>query len=125
MRAFTVATASTALGVTPKWLDNTLTRFSIDGVTQHRQGVRRRLTPNAVAALHIAIELVRALDMKLGPAIQLAQLSVARRGQASIDLFPGTSIIIDIEAVEHEVGRRLAHAVEVTPVPIRGRPRGK
>ena len=43
MRAYTVATVAVTLGVTPKWLDNALSRFPIRGVLQSRQGVSQNL----------------------------------------------------------------------------------
>ena len=122
MRGYTVATVAVTLGVTPKWLDNVLTRFSIRGVIQSRQGVSRRLGPSAVITLHLANELSRTLGMPLAEAISLAERAGETSGTASIELFSSTRLTIDVSAATRDVATRLAQAVEVTPVPKRGRP---
>jgi hypothetical protein len=122
MRAYTVATVAVTLGVTPKWLDNVLTRFPVRGVVQSRQGISRRLGPQAVVTLHLVNELIRTLGMPLGEAISLAERAGNGESVASIALFSSTSLTIDLAAASREVGNRLALAVEVTPVPKRGRP---
>jgi hypothetical protein len=125
MRAYTVATVAVSLGVTPKWLDNILTRFPVSGVVQSRQGVSRRLGPQAIVTLHLANELIRTLGMPLGAALSLAERAGNADGVASIALFSSTSLTIDLHTASREVSERLAHAVEVTPVPKRGRPSTK
>jgi hypothetical protein len=122
MRAYTVATVAITLGVTSKWLDNALSRFPVRGVIQGRQGIRRRLGPQAVVTLYIACELNRLLGIPLGDAISLAERATAAGGLATISLFSSASITVDVTATAREVGERLAQAVEVTPVPRRGRP---
>jgi hypothetical protein len=125
MRAYTVATVAVTLGVTPKWLDNVLSRFPVRGVLQSRQGVSRKLGPHAVVTLHIANELIRALGLPLADAISLAE----RIGQAgetrSVQLFGAAHLTVDLASVNRKVSERLAQAVEVTPVPKRGRPSTK
>lgn len=125
MRAYTVATVAVTLEVSPKWLDNTLSRFHIRGVLQSRQGVSRRLGPQAVVTLHLANELIRTLGIPLGEALALAERAGNAGEMATIVLFASASLTIDITATSHEISQRLAHAVEVTPVPKRGRPSRK
>ena len=125
MRAYTVATVAVTLGVTPKWLDNALSRFRVRGVIQRRQGISRRLGPQAVLTMHIASELIRTLGIPLGEAISLAERAGDTRETASIDIFSSARLTIDVAAATREVSQRLAHAVEVTPVPKRGRPSTK
>lgn len=122
MRAYTVATVAVTLDVTHKWLDNVLTRFPIRGVVQSRQGISRRLGPHAVVTLHLANELIRTLGMPLREAIALAERAGSTEGVSSIVLFSFTSMTIDVAATARDVNERLARAVEVTPVPKRGRP---
>lgn len=125
MRAYTVATVAITLGVTPKWLDNALSRFPVRGVSQSRQGVSRRLGPQAVVTLRLATELIRTLGLPLGRAISLAERAGDERETASIELFSSAHLIIQVSAAAREVNVRLADAVEVTPVPKRGRPSAK
>ena len=122
MRAYTVATAAITLNVTRKWLDNTLSHHRIDGVIQSRQGISRRLSPQAVLTLHVALQLVQGLEIPLKRALVLAR-ELSASGRAGGDgLSGGLSISLDIERSGAEVANRLAHAVEMTPVPRRGRP---
>ena len=123
MRAYTVATVALTLGLAPKRLDNILTRFPVRGVVQSRQGVSRRLGPEAVLTLHIASELIRTLGMPLERAIALAERAGNDGGK--IGLFPSGSLTLDLNIASAELGKRLALAVEVTPVPKRGRPSAK
>jgi len=122
MRAYTVATVAVTLGVTPKWLDNVLSRFPINGVIQSRQGVSRRLGPQAIVTLHIASELIRTLGMPVAEAIRIAERAGRADGVARIPLFSCASLTVDVAAAALEVNERVANAVEVTPVPKRGRP---
>lgn len=125
MRAYTVATVALMLGLTQKQLDNILTRFAIRGVVQSRQGVSRRLGREAVLTLQLANELVRTLGLPLGKAIAVAERAGKDVGITSIALSPSVSLTFDMEAASREVGAKLALAVEVTPVPKRGRPSTK
>ncbi len=122
MRSYTVATVALTLGVSPKWVDNALSRVTVTGVVQKAQGISRRLTPQSVASLHIAIELGKSLGLPLPHALRIAQRITAENGPSRIGLFPYAFLTIDVEATTRELGERLAHAVEVTPVPRRGRP---
>lgn len=130
MRAYTVATVSATLGVTPKWLDNVLSRFPVHGVIQSRQGISRRLAPRAVVTLHLANQLVRTTGMPLRDALGLAERVEIAKGKgneqhSSIELFSSAYLTIDLAAAATEISRRLAEAVEITPVPKRGRPATK
>ncbi|MEP6507533.1 MAG: hypothetical protein ABJC63_04840 [Gemmatimonadales bacterium] len=122
MRSYTVATVALTLGVTPKWVDNALSRFPVAGVVQKGQGIRRRLAPRSVLSLYIAIELGNSLGLQLTDALRLGQMITADDAPSRIGLFPSAFLTIDIEAVTRELGERLAQAVEITPVPRRGRP---
>jgi hypothetical protein len=109
MRAYTVATTAVTLRVQPKWLDNVLSQNDIDGVIKRRQGVARRLTPQAVITLDLALRLAQ-------------QLRQHPEG-AGIDVGEGLRLSIDLRRLEADVTERLAQAVEIAPSPPRGRPR--
>lgn len=125
MRSYTVATVALTLGVTTKWIDNALSRFRVAGVVQKGQGISRRLTPQSVVSLHIAIELCNSLRLPLAAALQTAQQITAEGSFSTIGLFPFAFLTVDIDATTRELSERLAQAVEVAPVPKRGRPRLK
>ena len=122
MRAYTVATAAVTLGVSSKWLDNVLSHHSVEGVVQTRQGVSRNLSPRAVASLYIALDMVRGLSVPLRRALAIAGRLAAIEGSATVALSRHTNITVDTTAAATHISARLASAVEVTPIPQRGRP---
>ena len=119
-RAYTIATAALALGVSAKWLDNTVSHFRVEGVHQERQGVARRLTPQALLALATSVVLTRELGVTLARALELAQNIIDGDGELAL----GHRIVIsmDLVALRADLLRHLEHAVEVAPLPRRGRP---
>jgi len=124
MRAYTVATTAVTLRVPPKWLDNVLSQNDIGGVIKRRQGVARRLTPQAVITLDIALRLANAFNATIPAALRLArQLRERGQNEAGIDVGQGVRISIDLRRLEADVMERLADAVEISPSPRRGRPR--
>jgi len=119
-RAYTVATAALALDVPAKWLDNTLSHFNVQGVTQSRQGIPRRLPIESLTILAIAVSLVRALDTPVQRAIDLA--TELTRSNGTIALPGDIQINIDVKHTTDLLLGRLEHAVEIAPLPRRGRP---
>lgn len=119
-RAYTVATAALALQVTPKWVDNILSHHQVQGVTQARQGVPRRLSVQALAILSITLDLMRDLELPAARALNVASALLQSEGR--IILPTGATIELDVERVGAAVLERLEHAVEVAPLPRRGRP---
>jgi hypothetical protein len=97
-------------------------------VTQARQGVRRKLTPQAVATLEIALRLIRRLGMPAGQALRVSSelMSGVTRDSpvAGYDISPGITLTIDSARLIEDVAARLADAVEIAPLPRRGRPPG-
>ena len=120
MRAYTVATAAVTLRMPAKWVDNVLSHHSIAGVAKARQGIARRLTPHAILNLEVALRLSDALSIPTARALELAQDLTARTGELSTG--KGITLTLDIEAIQAELAERLAHAVEIAPLPRRGRP---
>ena len=121
MRAYTVATTAVALNVPTKWVDNTLTHHRIPGVSRSRQGVSRKLTYRAILTLELALRIARTLTSTLPRSLELAALALTDR-ETPLSLGNGLSLTIDLGSLESELAGRLDHAVEVTPLPRRGRP---
>jgi hypothetical protein len=122
MRAYTVATVAITLNVSRKWLDNALSHNHVDGVVQSRQGISRKLSPHAVLTLYIALRLVEHLEMPLKRALALAN-QLAEPGEGGNHaLSRGLSIKLDLDQSAEEVADRLSRAVEIAPMPRRGRP---
>ena len=127
MRAYTVAAVAVTLKVPPKWIDNALSHHVVPGVVQARQGIARRLSPQAVTILEIALQLVRSAGLPLGRALEignkLTQAGTAGTGEARVQLSRSISIVVDSPAIRADTSARLAEAVEIAPRPRRGRPR--
>jgi len=119
-RAYTVATAALALGVATKWLDNILSHHRLQGVSQAKQGVARRLSFDALILLAIAIVLIRDLELPASKALMVA--TQLRQSQGTVALPGGVQIRIDIQQITTVLLERLEHAVEIAPLPRRGRP---
>ena len=118
-RAYTVATAALALRVPPKWLDNVLSHFTITGVGQARQGVRRRISTDGLIVLWIANEITTNLGTPLRQSLQAAELLVKT---GSLQVSAHIALTASPDQIRDHVNAQLARAVEVAPVPRRGRP---
>ncbi len=119
MRGYTVVTSAVALEVDFKWLDNLLSHNSVAGVRQARQGVSRTVPFAALRIIAIALDLTRELQMPLPQALNwAARLS----GAGSPARGSRVEIALDLDALDRRLLDRLAYAVEVAPVPRRGRP---
>lgn len=123
MRAYTVAATAVTLEMPGKWVDNTLSHFQVPGVSQSRQGVSRKLTPQAILILAISLRLTRDLGIPFQLALDLAKrLAELDDAEARLTIGGEISLGINVVSVARDTDARLAHAVEVTPIPRRGRP---
>ena len=118
--AYTIATAALTLRVEAKWLDNTLSHIRVPGVKQERQGVARRITIDGMLVLGIAVLLIHELSMPLAAAIGIAQ-GLARNGGEHTTR-EGVWIRLNLERLKSTLLERLETAVEIAPLPKRGRP---
>jgi hypothetical protein len=119
-RAYTITAAALALDVPAKWLDNTLSHFKIAGVAQKRQGVARRLSVDALLRLRIASVLVDELSITLARSINISEQIVS--GEGHFVTTGGLQLSVDLQAFRQRLLERLELAVEMAPVPRRGRP---
>lgn len=119
-RAYTIATAALALGVSAKWIDNALSHHRVKGVTQEKQGISRRLTMDGLLILSLAVLLATELGTSLANALQIAEQLAANGGR--LQLPRGLKIELDLETFRNHLLSKLEHAVEVAPLPTRGRP---
>jgi hypothetical protein len=119
-RAYTVATAALALHISPKWLDNILSHYHVQGVSQARQGVARRLSIESLTILAIAVLLIQDLDLPVAKALTLATRLIQSRGMTALP--SGVQLQIDIDQTSGDLLQRLERAVEIAPLPRRGRP---
>lgn len=119
-RAYTVGAVALALDVTAKWIDNVLSHHTVRGVAQERQGVSRKVTLEGLLQLALAIILIEDLEIPTSSALSLANTLTDSGG--SVKTPAGISIDLDLAAIRARLETRLAQAVEIAPVPRRGRP---
>ena len=119
-RVYTIATAALTLGTSIKWLDNVLSHNRVSGVAQQRQGVSRRLSVESLVGLAVAILLARELGLPIAKAIAVAERLAKNEGRyiASRELM----LTLDLSSLRADLLERLENAVEIAPVPKRGRP---
>ncbi|MDQ6872160.1 MAG: hypothetical protein M3037_09145 [Gemmatimonadota bacterium] len=119
-RAYTVATAALALGTTAKWIDNVLSHNRVSGVAQERQGVSRRLAIEALLTLALAALLIQELGLTTPKAVEVAEGLVKNEGRHSAR--QGLHLALDLPVFRARLLESLENAVEIAPVPRRGRP---
>ena len=119
-RAYTVATAALALGVPAKWVDNILSHNKVPGIRQERQGVARHLSIDGLIILGLATLLIDDLGLPTSKAISVAEGIVKTNGRHVAR--QGLSVQIDLVSFQTSVLERLESALEIAPVPRRGRP---
>jgi hypothetical protein len=120
-RAYTVATAALALGVPAKWIDNVLSHNKVLGIRQDRQGVARHLSIDGLAILGLTILLISELGLPTVKAIGVAESLVNTNGRHAAP--QGLSVQINLAVFQAGLLERLENAVEIAPIPRRGRPR--
>jgi hypothetical protein len=119
-RAYTVATAALAIGMPIKWVDNILSHNKLIGIRQERQGVARRISVDGLLVLALTALLIQELGLSTAKAIIVAEGIVNSGGRYSAA--QGVSIELDLAAFQSGLLEHLEHAVEIAPVPRRGRP---
>jgi hypothetical protein len=119
-RAYTVVTAALAIGMPIKWVDNVLSHNKLIGIRQDRQGVARRLSIEGLLVLALTALLIEELGLSTAKAIVAAEGIVNSGGRYSAAR--GVSIELDLSAFQSGLLEQLEHAVEVAPIPRRGRP---
>lgn len=135
MPSYNTTTVATALRTSPKWLDNLLSHNKIEGVVGGRQGVQRRLSADAVRTVALVRELTDHAGLPTPIAVRIASAmlkSTALTGDTTVGshelrrrtrLSSAVWLELDLAALDRDVSAGLAHAVEITPHPLRGRPR--
>jgi len=120
-RAYTIATAALTLGTPVKWLDNLLSHNRVSAIARERQGVSRRLTVEGLVGLALAVLLVRELGLPIAKAITVAENLAENEGRY---IMPQQLMLtLDLSSFRTHLLERLESAVEMAPIPKRGRPR--
>lgn len=119
-RAYTIATAALTLGTSVKWLDNVLSHNRVSGIAREHQGVSRRLTIEGLVGLALAVLLVRQLGLPTARAIAVAENLAKNEGRYIVP--QGLMLTLDLSSFRADLLERLESAVEIAPIPKRGRP---
>jgi hypothetical protein len=121
-RGFSTSTVAHAIGAPVKWLDNVLTHHDVAGAEGRRQGVPRRITPDAVMVLLVARRLSEELGANAELALRAARVSVA---EGSVRIEKGVTLVVDSALLGERLSGHLLDAVEAAPPRKRGRPSGR
>ncbi len=121
-RAYTVATAALTLDVPVKWVDNILSHNKVSGIRQERQGIPRHLSIDGLLILGLTSLLIHELGLPTARAIGVAAELIKNDGQYFAR--PDLSVRIELASFKASLLERLESAVEIAPVPRRGRPPG-
>jgi hypothetical protein len=103
-----------------KWLDNILSHHRVSGVVQERQGISRRLTVEGLLVLALVVLLIQELGLPAPRAIGIAEDLANKEGRYFTR--QGLGLAIDLASFRARLLERLENAVEVAPIPRRGRP---
>lgn len=121
VRLYSVAVTSLAAGAPVKWTDNLIAHHSIPDVRSKSRGVARGVSWAGV----MRIALIRVLHVQLGCGVREAvavSSTMLSAPDGRITLGEHLMVTFDREALERDVQRRLADALESAPRPRRGRP---
>jgi len=124
VRAYTVAATAVTLGVTRKWIDNVLSHHHVEGVLHEKQGIQRKVTPVGLLNLEIALWLGRSMNIPIGRALDISKRLIAAEG-GEVTFGASLKLRVDVEEISRQLNYRLERALEMTPIPKRGRPRHK
>jgi len=119
-RAYTVGTIALALDIPTKWVDNILSHYQVQGVVQKRQGVSRKVSLEGLLQLTVSLVLTQDLNIPISHALRLASDLTRTDGHHRTPA--GIGIDLDLARIREDLEARLAQAVEIAPVPRRGRP---
>jgi hypothetical protein len=107
--------------MTPKQLDNLLSRNELDGVERKTRGVTRRISSEAAVTINIAWQLAEAAKVPLGNALELSRRLTAGSDH-SIAVGDHLRLAVDFAGIRTETLSRLDSAVETVGRRSRGRP---
>ena len=122
MPIYDLAAVAEALDLTPKQLDNLLSRNHLPGVERKKRGIARRITSDVAAVVCLARELSAALSVPLANVLGFSQAAAIEHGAQQIELGRFTKLSIDQPALRALVAQRLDAAVETVGRRRRGRP---
>jgi hypothetical protein len=121
MRLYSVAVVSLAIDAPSKWTDNLIAHHAIPDVRSRTRGVTRGVSWAGVVRIALVRELHVALGCGVREAVALSDaLLLSSAGNLNVGRW--STLAFDRRALEQDLQRRLAEALESAPRPRRGRP---
>ena len=121
MPIYDLAAVAHALEMTPKQLDNLLSRNDLDGVERKTRGVTRKISSEAAIAINIAWRLAEATKVPITNALELSRRLTVHSDHA-IAVGDHLTLAADFAAIRADTLSRLDAAVETVGRRRRGRP---
>lgn len=121
MRLYSVAMASLAIDAPVKWTDNLIAHHAILEVRSKTRGVPRGISWTGLVRIALIRELHLALGCGVREAVALAD-QLLRAPDRAVIVGRWSTLGFDRRALEEDLQRRLAEALESAPRPRRGRP---
>ena len=129
VRAYNAKTVAFAVGATPKWLDNLLSRHRLPGVTQSRQGVERQISDEGLLAIELTRLLVWEFGIPLPQSAAIVRTVLRTRPDvrddhgARFEAPSGVALLFPLHRIQERLRIQLLTAIEAVPNVARGRPR--
>jgi hypothetical protein len=109
------------IGVSPKAVDNAISRYGRSLVAAGSRGAERHISDHVVEVLAVAFLLQRDAQMPLAAAIEVAPRVLAAPGE-SVSLGSIVALQVDVPRLREAIHRAAADAAEQAPSVRRGRP---
>jgi hypothetical protein len=110
-----------AIEMTPKQLDNLLSRNELDGVERKTRGVTRKISSEAAVAINIAWRLAEATKVPIASALEISR-RLTVDSDHSIAVGQHLTLAVDFPGIRADTLARLDSAVETVGRRRRGRP---
>ena len=107
--------------MTPKQLDNMLSRNELDGVERRTRGVTRKISSEAAVAINIAWQLSEATNLPIASALELAR-RLTVDSDHSVAVGDHLRLAVNFAGIRADTLARLDAAVETVGRRRRGRP---
>jgi hypothetical protein len=121
MRRYSIAVTSLAIGAPVKWTDNLIAHHAVPDIRSSARGIAREVSWAGL----VRIALIRELHLELGCGVRDAVALADRLLHApdhTVAVGRWSTLGFDRRALESDLARRLAEALETAPRPRRGRP---
>ena len=121
MRLYSIAVASLAVEAPSKWTDNLIAHHAMPDVRSRTRGVARGVSWAGLVRIALVRELHIALGCGVREAVALSD-ALLQSPACNVSVGRWTTLTVDRRALEEDLQRRLAEALESAPRPKRGRP---